>query len=621
MKQSWSRWLLTIFGLTTYLSRLSSAFGWRYLAAVILTYGINQGSGETFIYGARKYFLMDEVGMDAAQFGRLVGAAQVPWQLKSLFGLLSDTVPLFGRQRAPYMVLAGSLGLGSALLLSTMPPAAFTPSLALLLLLFSNASFAVPDVMLDATVAERCRLRPDLAAELQALCSGSFGVFSAPSALVVGVMVERVGAQPVFFLFLFCALAVVGPPLLGWLGERRRPGEAGLRACPRAARQLCCEVWTVCEKRNVASAALVVGLWAIVLSTLQNALAHELAVGVLTVVGNFGMCLGIGVLLRRVDGTLARAAVFAFLQGALCPSSRILFEWAHDPGGGGDNRCFGTERCAAAANASAADAAELAAAAAASASAVDGTSVLPCGWSRARQQPCVSPFAYSCVDVVGSASMALGAALYTSVFKPWPYRRIITTTQVALVAVNFLDLLWVSRLNRSLGVPDVAFLFGDEVLARVVHRLNTMPFLIFAAKLCPASVEASMFALFMGLSNFGSAAGDYLGSGLLHAFGGVKAPEYDHLVSYVATRSALRALPLLLVPHLVPRGSPADSAAAMGAAFAGAEGGNCDEAEARFGTGGTRGTGTLELMKGAEPSQQVAATRAKVEPAKGAGPL
>ena len=120
--------------------------------------------------------------------------------------------------------------------------------------------------------------------------------------------------------------------------------------------------------------------------------------------------------------------------------------------------------------------------------------------------------AYSAVDVVGSLSMVLGTVVYTSVFKHWPYRRIIATTQAALVAVSFLDLLWVLRLNSALGVPDPAFLFGDKVLERVVHRLNTMPFLIFAAKLCPPSVEASMFALFMGLSNFGSAAGDYFGS-------------------------------------------------------------------------------------------------------------
>ena len=39
-------------------------------------------------------------------------------------------------------------------------------------------------------------------------------------------------------------------------------------------------------------------------------------------------------------------------------------------------------------------------------------------------------------------------------------------------------------------------------------RLQAMPFLIYAAKLCPKGVEASMFSLFMGLSNFGSSAAE-----------------------------------------------------------------------------------------------------------------
>eukprot|EP00966_Prymnesium_polylepis_P109919 2543201-Prymnesium_polylepis.2 len=64
----------------------------------------------------------------------------------------------------------------------------------------------------------------------------------------------------------------------------------------------------------------------------------------------------------------------------------------------------------------------------------------------------------------------------------------------------------------------------------------------------------------MGLSNFGSAAGEYLGSGLLYAYGGVRKPGFEHLGAYVATRSAMRVLPALLVPCLVPRGTPADTA-------------------------------------------------------------
>ena len=164
------------------------------------------------------------------------------------------------------------------------------------------------------------------------------------------------------------------------------------------------------------------------------------------------------------------------------------------------------------------------------------------------------------------------------------------------------------RLNTQLGLPDAFFLLGEEVLVDVTDRLNVMPFLIFAAKLCPADVEGSMFALFMGLFNFGSSAGRwrdgpssclisshpglvnlrlscsrylgsgllnvpqgqlhtlhtlhtrrYLGSGLLDAMGGVAKPDYDGLPAFVAVRSLMRLLPVLLVPWLVPPGSPSSS--------------------------------------------------------------
>ena len=40
-----------------------------------------------------------------------------------------------------------------------------------------------------------------------------------------------------------------------------------------------------------------------------------------------------------------------------------------------------------------------------------------------------------------------------------------------------------------------------------------LPILVYAAKLCPPDVEASMFAIFMGMSNLGNDTGLYLGSG------------------------------------------------------------------------------------------------------------
>jgi len=92
--------------------------------------------------------------------------------------------------------------------------------------------------------------------------------------------------------------------------------------------------------------------------------------------------------------------------------------------------------------------------------------------------------------------------------------------------------------------------------------------MIYAAKLCPRGTEASMFALFMGLSNFGRTAGEYLGSFLLQAYGGVEAPVFENLEAFVVTACLMQAIPILMVPYLVPRGSPRGTAQEMGASRA-----------------------------------------------------
>ena len=52
---------------------------------------------------------------------------------------------------------------------------------------------------------------------------------------------------------------------------------------------------------------------------------------------------------------------------------------------------------------------------------------------------------------------------------------------------------------------------------------------------------------------------------MLKLFGGVEAPEYENLGLYIWVKFVMRFLPVLLVPFLVPRGCPADTAKEMGA--------------------------------------------------------
>eukprot|EP01047_Picozoa_sp_COSAG01_P112489 COSAG01_NODE_41240_length_454_cov_0.583099_1_plen_97_part_00 len=76
---------------------------------------------------------------------------------------------------------------------------------------------------------------------------------------------------------------------------------------------------------------------------------------------------------------------------------------------------------------------------------------------------------------------------------------------------------WVSRWNLAIGIPDTMMMFGDDCFGSIIGRLNMMPMMILAAKLCPPGVEATLFALNMGLSNFGSTVGGYLGIGAASA--------------------------------------------------------------------------------------------------------
>ena len=87
-----------------------------------------------------------------------------------------------------------------------------------------------------------------------------------------------------------------------------------------------------------------------------------------------------------------------------------------------------------------------------------------------------------------------------------------------------------------------------------------MPTFVLAAKCCPPDVEATLFALLMGLANFGAVIGLYNGVALLHLFGGVEAPEFRRLPSFIATRTLCYLLPLALVYTVVPAGRPSDPA-------------------------------------------------------------
>ena len=583
---------------------LTEAFGWRYIAAILLVYGANQGAGESFLEASTSYLLIDTLQLEAGHAETVRGFARIPWQLKSLFGLISDTLPVNGYHRSPYMIIAATLGMVGNLSLTVLPASA-PAALAGILLLLTNINFAMPDVMIDATVAQRAQAMPERTADMQALCWGSLFFTAIPAYLMAGALLAAVGPQALFGCATLTAACVGVPAALGWLGEKRRVGRPGIRGCCETTAQVCATVTGSDQKRRVVVSAGVVGAFSISLGVVQLQLGRNLplVVTLYTVLGATTVVFTLYGLLRGVDEVLARAAVFVFLKNALCPRSRaLLFDWSHAPAadadGGGDWKCLDAIQCAAFAaratgpetanwsswndtdwmlqtnetsmpmhgnatlNASVADMVNVGGKIF---RAVNGSAYgSSCGWAAAQTFPCLSPVLLSWVKVTGYAAGLAGTILYTTHLQGWPFRMIIGMAQAALIVANLVDLMWVMRVNLLVGIPDAAFAFGEEAFIDVLDQIQSQAFFIFAAKLCPREVEASMFALFMGLSNFGYDVGRYSGAGLIAALG-IRRPDYDHIDTFMLIKSLCRILPILTVPFLVPVGTPADTAAAMGA--------------------------------------------------------
>lgn len=83
-----------------------------------------------------------------------MGVAALPWVIKPVFGLISDSVPLLGFRRRSYLVLSGLLGCGAWLSLGTWVA---TPWQATAAILAASIAIALSDVIVDSLVVERAR--------------------------------------------------------------------------------------------------------------------------------------------------------------------------------------------------------------------------------------------------------------------------------------------------------------------------------------------------------------------------------------------------------------------------------------------------------------------------------
>lgn len=546
-------------------SRVSDAFGWQFVASLVLGYGAGQGVSHQLWETAMQYFALDTVGLSPADWGRLSAFASLPWSVKPLIGYMSDmrwSACCGALRRSPYLLAGGVLGVLSGIALSVI--SLYSIALGVLGLFLAALTYslatAIVDVVIDAVLAERAIERPPLTADMQGLAQTTVGVCYVFVPMVQSYLLESVGVLPLFELSAFAMLLVALPALCGWFERPLRTlsdaGSTTTVTFAGAATRTQGEDLDSQEAiiRHTAEAAVMTSSVALASGILNVSLGSEypLLVGGMAQCANAALCVLLYRTLRRIDEWIARAALFNFVSNALYANSNVMWEWQHEPAKSNaqtDHRCFTIEECA---GLNMSDPAWL------------DPSELPCGWARQRELPCISPMAFAYIAMAGAASFVVATGIYTTCLQTVSYRAILLSTQVGFVLGGLADLLLVSRYNQAIGISDHTFLLFERIVRALNFRLNLMPLFTLLTQLCPPGVEATMFALMMGLGNFGSASGRYLGSTLLNLLGGVTKPDYHGLETYLLVVAAISTSVIALIPLTVPEGCPSDGRKLLG---------------------------------------------------------
>lgn len=107
---------------------------------------------------AMRYWMMETVKVSPAQMAAIFGVVSIPWCLKPLFGFISDSKPIFGYRRKPYMILAAYT---SSLMWMILPFCPHDEFAITLVMTVSSAGMCFADVMADSLLVEAARKESD----------------------------------------------------------------------------------------------------------------------------------------------------------------------------------------------------------------------------------------------------------------------------------------------------------------------------------------------------------------------------------------------------------------------------------------------------------------------------
>ncbi|KAI8547661.1 hypothetical protein RHMOL_Rhmol07G0213200 [Rhododendron molle] len=161
------------------------------------------------------------------------------------------------------------------------------------------------------------------------------------------------------------------------------------------------------------------------------------------------------------------------------------------------------------------------------------------------------------IYAIGALASIVGVLIYHKLLKDYPFRKLLFFAQLLFGLTGMLDLIFILRLNKRVGVPDYFFVITEECISRIVTRIRWIPMIVLSTRLCPLGIEGTFFALLMCIDSFGSLTNKWGGGMVLHIFH-VTRTDFSNLWLVVLIRNILRLATLSFI-FLIPNVDPSET--------------------------------------------------------------
>mmetsp|Transcript_35698 Transcript_35698/g.66484 ORF Transcript_35698/g.66484 Transcript_35698/m.66484 type:complete len:550 (+) Transcript_35698:101-1750(+) len=502
-------------GAAEFIDDLAGAIGYKLLTLLFFVEHVNRGFVADFTGQAESY-VYKTYAVPGPRMQIFGGISQLPWALKPVIGLVSDTMPLGGYHKMPYMVAAVIFGTAAFVIVGVVPQAALPVPALVTCFFMQQWQLSVCDILTEARYAQKIQEVPAYGTHILSFVWFGMNAGSMLGILLAGFLLASQSPKLPYLLIALPAGLVLIPLMYGCLEEKMvRPEETADRRKKFHEQKEACFL-------SLLITLVCLGLIACGLlskSTSVNALAATVAF--FTVGFFFSVFL---------SPAIAKFNMWSLLQTSLSLStSGAAFYFMTD-----------TEE-------------------------------------QYPEGPHFTPVFYnSVIGTVGSVMSLVGIVTFQRYFSGYRYRNLLLVTNIVFCILNALDTVLFKRLNKSWGIPDHAFVLGTGCLQNVLSQWQWLPQVIILSYFCPKGMEATMYALLAGCHNLGNTIASSWGAYLLEGFGVspngsvAESSQFENLWKASLVASLLPMVTVVALFHFIPdvkQGDPVvdpDAAATKG---------------------------------------------------------